>query len=237
MASPKCLARLTSWETTNSPIGTSTMRTSIVKLCKNIPRNGQLLCDDCSERPTDGKYQTKIRHGLLTEEPCAASHIYGSSWYWGRVAKYGDPSDEHWIETAKRCQQAAEAFCLSAGHQPWRVQRPSESGLEEMRTKKAKEDKVVAAKRVEQKLEKEKEKQKQQNLTKFIVPIKVIYEESAKQPERLPTDTCEIWEEVVNDVAIWVAENGMVFEKCETTGEPGEFLGRRVNGEFIPLAN
>lgn len=235
MASPKCLARLTSWERTNSPIGNSNKRASIVKLCKNVPRTG-LLCDDCSTRPQDGKYQTKMCHGILTDPPCDSSHLYGSTWYWERVAKHGDPMDEGWLETAQEAQEAAEEWCLAAGHRPWRVQRPSEGGLEEMRVKKAKADKVAAAKRVAsaaaQQEQREQREQKQQSLNKFVVPIKVIYEESAKPPETLPTDTCEIWEEVVNDVAIWVAENGLVFEKCETTGEPGALLGRRVNGEF-----
>jgi hypothetical protein len=231
MASSKCLARLTSWERTNSPIGDSNKRASIVKLCKNVPRTG-LLCDDCSGRPHDGKYQTKMCHGLLTEAPCESSHLYGSSWYWERVAKHGEPHDKGWLETAQEAQEAAEAVCLAAGYEPWRVQRPSEGGLEEMRVKKAKADKAAAAKRMASVQQQE---QRQQVLTKFVVPIKVLYEESAKPPETLPTDTCEIWQEEVDGAKIWVTENGLVFACCDTTGEPAELLGRRKGDDFIPL--
>ena len=174
-------------------------------------------------------------HGLLTEPPCEASHLYGSSWYWERVAKHGEPLDEAWLEVAQQAQEAAEEVCLAAGLQPWRVQRPSERGLEEMRVKKAKADKAAAATRL-QKVEAT-QKQQQQSLAKFVVPIKVMYEESAKPPESLPTDTCEIWKEDVDGIPIWVAENGMVFACCETTGEPAEFLGRRKGDDFIPLSN
>jgi hypothetical protein len=184
-------------------------------------------------RPQNGKYQTKMCHGLLTEPPCESSHLYGSSWYWERVAKHGEPHDKGWLETAQEAQEAAEEICLAAGYQPWRVQRPSERGLEEMRVKKAKADKEAAAKRVEQK--QQEQRQQQQVLTKFVVPIKTIYEESAKPPETLPTDTCEIWQEEVDGEKIWVTENGLVFACCESTGEPAELLGRRKGDEFIPL--
>ena len=170
-------------------------------------------------------------HAPLTQPPCEASHIYGSSWYWSVVAKHGDPHDEAWLEAAEEAQAAAEARCVAAGYKPWKVQRPAEEDLEDMREKKTKADKAAAAKRVAL------VEQKQQTLTKFVVPIKVVYEESAKPPETLPTDTCEIWEEVLDGVTLWVAKNGMVFEKCETTGEPGTFLGRRIDGTFIPLGS
>jgi hypothetical protein len=168
-------------------------------------------------------------HGLLTEPPCEASHIYGSSWYWSIVSKHGDPHDEGWLEAAEEAQAAAEAVCLAAGRTPWKVQRPAEEDLEDMRVKKTKADKAAAAARLE------KAAVNQQTLKKFVVPIKTIYEESAKPPETLPTDRCAIWKEDIDGTTIWVAENGMVFACCDTTGEPAELLGRRVNGDFISV--
>ena len=237
----RCLARLTSWERTNSPIGDSNKRASFVKLCKHTPRTGQLLCDDCATRPKEGKYQTKMCHGLLTQPPCDSSHIYGSAWYWERVAKHGDPFDTEWLAAAEEAQAAAEEMCKDAGVVPWRVQRPSEKGMEEMRAKKAEKDKKAAIHRLRSSPEGKAPAPtpvtdaKQQSLAKFVVPIKVLYEESAKPPETLPTDTCGIWKEEVDGETIWVAENGMVFSACELTGEPSDLLGRRVKGEFIPL--
>ena len=64
-----------------------------------------------------------------------------------------------------------------------------------------------------------------------FAPIKVIYEESEKNPEKLITDSSIIKKEKICGVEVWVAENNMVFD-CDTTGEPGEFLGRLVDGEF-----
>lgn len=171
-------------------------------------------------------------HGLLTEPPCEASHIYGSSWYWSVVAKCGEPLDTTWIEAAEEAQAAAEELCLAAGYTPWKVQRPEEEDFEDMRVKKSKADKAAAAARI---AKVEKAAVNQQTLKKFVVPIKITYEESSKPPETLPTDTCEIWKEEVDGASIWVTANGLVFASCETTGEPAELLGRRKGDDFTPI--
>jgi hypothetical protein len=222
-----CLARLTSWETTNAPIGDSNKRASIVKLCKNTPQKGQILCDECLQRPEGGKYQTRMIHGTLMEPPCADSHLYGSMWYWERVAKHGDPAPE-WLERAAAAQEAAEELCKKEGYTAWRVQRPSAWSLEEMKKKASAKAKEAAAVRLSQVTE------KKGTLLEKFAPIKVIYEESEKAPEKLPTDTCNIWRDTVGEMAVWITESGLVFDE-DTTGQPGELIGRRVRGEFIGL--
>jgi hypothetical protein len=218
MSSPPanlCLARLTSWETTNSPIGSSNKRASIVKICKNTPREG-LLCDDCASRPTEGKYQTRMCHGLLTDPPCDASHLYGSLWYWDQVGRYGEPFDRGWLLGAHRAQCIAEAHCKRAGYEPWRVQRPSEKEVEEMKErKKAGRAAGLSSGAAPSPAS------SQPTLLKHIPMIETFYEESAKDPEKMPTDTMKI----VKKGDVWVTENGFVF-KCGSTGEPTKLLSR-----------
>ena len=223
-----CLSRLTSWETTNSPIGDSNKRASIIKLCKNTPQKGQILCDECLQRPEDGKYQTRMIHGTLMEPPSPNSHVYGSQWYWERVAKYGDPKDIEWIARAIEAQKEAEELCKRVGYTVWQVQRPGEWSLEDMKKKATAKAKEAANVRLS------KVNEKKGTLLEKFAPIKVIYEESEKTPEKLPTDTCKIWREVVGDMNVWITENGLVFDE-DTTGNPGELIGRRVEGEFVGL--
>ena len=99
----KCLARLTRWEKTNEAIGTSNARASIAYICKNSVKEG-VICEGCQERPIEGKYQTRMFHGLVTEPIANPSHIYGSKWYWEKVAKSGDPVKE-WLHLAKESQE------------------------------------------------------------------------------------------------------------------------------------
>lgn len=208
----KCLARLTSWETTNSPIGESNKRSSSIKLCKNTPQKG-ILCEECSNRPTSGKYQTRMLHGLLTEPPPSDSHVYGSTWYWQRVSKYGDPIDTSWISSAKEAQRLGEERCALAGCSGWKIKRPDTIELEKMKHKK-----------VSYTL-----KESKGTLLESFAPVKVMYEESDKVPEKLPTDTVRITKKCVGDIYMWITESGMVFD-CDSLGEPGEYMGRMVDG-------
>jgi len=225
-----CLARLTSWERTNCAIGASNKRASIVKICRNIPEKGYSICQNCSERPNDGKYQTRMLHGRLTEEPCEASHIYGSSWYWQQVAMYGETEDKDWIAEALKAQKEAEEFCGSidpAGvTKAWKVQRPGQKELVEMQKRKKKENKEVAAARVAAVKEKdsEKDKAKKGTLLESFPLIRVMFQESEKTPQKLPTDSCPIWKDVKEGVDVWVSESGYIFA-CDSTGGVGEFLG------------
>jgi len=229
-----CLARLTSWERTNCAIGTSNKRASIVKICRNIPEKGYSICQDCSGRPIGGKYQTRMLHGRLTEEPCEASHIYGSSWYWQQVATYGETDDKEWLVKAQKAQAEAEKFCESTDAKgslkAWKVQRPSALELEEMSRKKKEENKAVAAASAKARAD------KKGTLLEKFAPIKVTYEESSKTPEKLATDTCSLWKDVIGGINVWISEAGHVFD-CDTTGEAGELLGTMVDDKFVEVSS
>ena len=64
-----------------------------------------------------------------------------------------------------------------------------------------------------------------------FAPIKVVYEESDKAPEKMATDTSVIKKEILNDSPVWISENGLVFD-CDTTGEPGLLIGWMTDGKF-----
>ncbi len=215
MASKICLARLTSWETTNTPIGSSNKRASVVKLCKNIPDEGN-LCRECSERPIEGKYQTRMCHGLLTEPPPDGSHVYGSLWYWDQVNRYGEPFDKGWLLQAHKAQCIAEGRCKAAGFVPWRVQRATEEQIKEMKGRKKTLPQV---------------EKPQNTLMKHIPVIDTFYEETAKEPEKLPTDSVGITKKVLDEKEgpVWVTETGWVFA-VGSTGDPTKLL-RKISSE------
>jgi hypothetical protein len=218
MTDATCIARLTSWEKTNSPIGESNKRASIIKFCKNTPENGLRLCQECCSRPAGGKYQTRMIHGLLTDAPCEDSHVYGSSWYWQRVAKYGEPTDEAWLNAAQEAQAIGEQICLRLGFRPWKVQRPDARNLEDMRQKVRKPVATVT--------------EKKGTLLEKFAPIKVLYEESPTPPEKMETDSCKIWKDKLGDIEVWITEFGLVFD-TDTTGGVGELMGYMKSGELI----
>jgi uncharacterized protein YlaI len=233
IVSNKCLARLTSWGKYTCTIGESYKHASIVKICRNIPEKGKNLCQECEERPIEGKYQSRICHGLLTDPPCDASHIYGSEWYWQQVAMYGDPEDKDWILKAQKAQTEAEEFCVPL--KAWKVQRPSAIELKEIQMKKKEQNKAVAAASAKTRLE------KKGTLLEKFAPIRVMYEESSKVPEKMPTDTCRLWKDVIGGVDVWVSEAGHVFD-CDTTGQASELLGRMVKNaegveEFVEITS
>ena len=176
---------------------------SIVKLCERDVDEGEILCKHCLERPPDGNNQSRMIHGLLTEPPSKESRVYGSEWYLDTVAKYGEP-DPEWLALAVNAQKKAEAVKGS-----WiQVQRLS-----------ADIDEMPLPKNIKGTL-----------LEKFA-PIKVIYEESKKKPDTIMTDSCSIRKSVVDGMDIWISENGLVFD-CDTTGDPGEYIGKMINGEL-----
>lgn len=216
----RCLARLTSWERTNCAIGDSNRRASIVRLCKNIPEKDKVLCQECLERPVESKYQTRMMHGLLSEPPSEGSHVYGSSWYWQQVAMYGETVQAEWISRALKAQKDAEEFCGLGG---WKVQRPSAKEFLEMQKRKKKDNKEAAANRVAV------VEAKKGTLLQSFPVIRVMYQESEKVPEKLPTDSCAIWKDVKEGDDVWVSEAGHVFA-CNTVGGIGELL----SGDAIP---
>jgi len=202
-----CLARLTNWEHSRIELGDSYV--TVAKLCKNTAQDDSRLCEQCSGRGGD---QSRMLHGLLTEAPPRDSLVYGGSAYWGLAEKYGEPCEE-WLAFARSAQKEVEEYCVSAGLDPWLVQRPL--GIPVEMGKKVVSKPVV----------------KGSLLEKFPV-IRKMYEESDKPPEKLPTDTSKITKEAFGNIQVWISSEGHVFE-IDTTGEPGEFMGMMVDGELV----
>ena len=219
----KCLARLTKWNKTSCRLAPC-MTASRVVLCDGIPKEG-VLCERCLKRPTDGRYQDTIIHGLLTEPITETSRIYGGPWYWSQVEKHGEPSNKEWLAAAIESQRVAEEFC---GPGAWRVQRPSDKEME-MRKRMALTKKKTINPIVKEKVT--------GTVLAAFSPIKVLYEESVEDPVKMQTDTMLIHKEKFGDdqnLEVWITANGLVFD-CDTTGEPGELIGKYVNKEFIDL--
>jgi hypothetical protein len=226
--SSRCLARLTNWEKSYGQLGPAA-RASMVRVCKRETQDGEVLCEECKRRPLGGKYHSRMLHGLLTEPPCADSAVYGSDYYWMRLARLGEKAavPPEWLEAAEAAQAAAEEWCLGAGHEPWKVQRPSAKELEEM--KGAKKKAKAASASLAGSGVGTGPVQVKGTLLKNFAPIKVLYEESDKTPEKLPVDSMTIKKIELDAGPVWQTENGLVFD-CDTTGEPGELLGRMVDG-------
>jgi hypothetical protein len=154
--------------------------------------------------------QSRMLHGLLTEEPPKDSLVYGSRAYWELVKS--DIPDKGWLIEACKAQEQAEERCGRQGLVPWMVQRPD--GMSEEMKKKV----VVPV-------------QKGSLLEKFP-KIRTMYEESEKAPEKVEIDACSIRKEVYDDISVWISAEGHVFD-CDTTGEPGEFMGMMIDGDLV----
>ena len=214
-----CLARLTNWEKTSFRID-SCFTVSHVVLCKRVPSVSSAsasvpaLCDECMKRPTEGKYHSRILHGLLTEPIPVSSSIYGGPVYWAKMKKFEEAGKvlsaeaKAWIAKAEAAQASAEAISRSI----WKVQRLSDKDIQRMA--RAKAAKLAAAKLAE-KVQKE--------VKPIFAPVEVRFRETEKPPVRLETDSMAIRQEVLDGKTIWVAENGMRFE--DVKGEIGELLG------------
>ena len=211
-----CIARLTDWEKSRVLIGPSYV--SFARLCGNPARKDERLCEECCLRDIRGNSETQSRmlHGLLTSEPPKDSMIYGSGAFWKLVQEYEEPPED-WLEAAHKAHATGENLCRSLSLCPWLVQRPSPPS-----------DKMVKAKAIE----KEKVKVTPKGTILAAFPhIRTTYEESEKAPEKLETDTCTIKKEVYGDITVWISAAGHMFD-CDTTGEPGEFMGMFIDGEL-----
>ena len=157
-------------------------------------------------------------HGLLTEEIPEYSHIYGSAWYWEKTRKFGEPSAD-WVVAAEEAQAAAEAWCADAGLAAWRVQRPSDSDVEEMvRKKSAAVQKKKADGRVATTLREEPATIKGTLLASFPV-IDKQFVETSEEPLAARAFEASMWKEERDGAEVWVFENGAVFS-VGATGRP-----------------
>ena len=211
----RCLARLTQWEKTKGKHGESSTTSCHVRICKVAPVSGN-LCEECKRRTSAGKTQSSMIHGLLTEEIPDYSHIYGSSWYWEKTRKSGEPAAE-WVAAALEAQAAAEAWCAGAGVVGWRVQRPSDSAVEEMVRKKSA---AVQKKKADGGAARAADTTniKGTLLASFPV-IDKQFAETAEEPLAARAFEASMWKEVRDGVEVWVFENGAVFS-VGATGRP-----------------
>ena len=220
----RCLARLTQWEKTKGKHGESSTTSCHVRICKVAPVSGN-LCEECKRRTDAGKTQSSMIHGLLTEEIPDYSHIYASSWYWEKTRKSGEPAAD-WVAAALEAQAAAEAWCAGAGVVGWRVQRPSDSAVEEMVRKKSaavqkkkSEGRVAGAAT----LRDEPAAVKGTLLASFPV-IDKQFAETAEEPLAARAFEASMWKEERDGVEVWVFENGAVFS-VGATGRPARRIG------------
>ena len=223
----KCLARLTKWSTTSCRLA-SCMTVGRVITCKGIAKDGENLCVRCMTRPTEGRYQDTLIHGLLTEPIPEISRIYGGPWYWLQIDKHfpdGEPDNKEWLAEAKESQRLAEEFC---GPGAWKVQRLS---ARELQMKKALGKAAKNKSPTETKLAPVKVAG---TVLATFSPIKIIYEEDIADPVKMQTDTMAIRKEKFGDIDVWITANGLVFD-CDTAGEPSELIGRYADGEFSDL--
>lgn len=236
---PKCIARLTNWDKTCGKLG-NCFSASYIVLCKKDAMDGEVICEGCMERPTEGKYQTRMRHGLLTDPIPEYSSLYGSPIFWQKLKKNGIPLeslDSAWMSAAQAAQAAAEALCEKEGYVPWKVQRPSDKEIElSMARKAVLKVRERAKKSVASSAETTKPPVTQTPTTKPLLQsfalIKRFYQESEKPIVTMPTDTMDMRKETVGDKEVWITDDGMVFS-CDTTGDADDLIGRYEGGEIV----
>ena len=162
-------------------------------------------------------------HGLLTEEIPEYSHIFGSAWYWEKTRKFGEPPAD-WVAAAEEAQVAAEDWCAGAGVIGWRVQRLSDSAVEEMVRKKSaavqkkKADGRAATTLRDGRVTAVTETVKGTLLASFPV-IDKQFAETAEEPLAARAFEASMWKEERDGVEVWVFENGAVFS-VGATGRP-----------------
>ena len=229
----KCLGRLTNWDKTNFRIA-SCFTVSLPYQCGR-KTDGE-LCEKCLERPTEGKYQTRMLHGLVTGPIPVASCVYGSPIYWQKMKKLEDAGTPLSAE-AKEWIQAAEASLASQAEAGgWKVQRPSDKEMEkEMRAAKAKKAKAKGAQTQAQTQTQAKTQThtQSQNLKEIFKPVEVRFKEVDKPLVRMETDSIDLCKMVIGDITVLIVDE-LVFD-VDAKGEPGDHIGYYRDGEFLEL--
>lgn len=227
----KCLGRLTNWDKTNFRIA-SCFTVSLPYQC--VRKTDGELCEKCMERPTEGKYQTRMLHGLVTGPIPVASCVYGSPMFWQKMKKLEESGDRLSAE-AKEWIQAAEATLTSQAEAGgWKVQRPSDKEMEkEMRAAKAKKAKAKGGQAQTQAQAKTQAHTQSQNLKEIFKPVEVRFKEVDKPLVRMETDSIDLCKMVIGDITVLIVDE-LVFD-VDTKGEPGDHIGYYRDGEFIEL--
>ena len=219
-AEGKCLGRLTNWDKTSFRID-SCFTVSQVYQCGR-KADGD-LCEKCLERPREGKYQTRILHGLVTEPIPLVSQVYGSPVYWQKMKKFEEAGKvlsseaKAWIEDAATAQANTEK-------EGWKVQRPSAKEIEkEMR--KAKASKAKAPTDAKPKMT--------QNIKEIFKPVQVRFKEVVKPPVKMETDSIDVCKMVIGEMSVFVVDE-LVFD-TDSKGEIGDHIGYYRGEEFFEL--
>ena len=252
MEKRRCLARLTNWEKTAERLAPCMTACRII-LCKNTREGDSPLCEHCKSRPVDGKYQTRMIHGLLTEPIPDISRLYGGPWYWMQVDKHGEPGNKEWLAAAMASQEAAEQAVDAAGVKGWTAWKVQRMGVKEMEMRKRKAEGAKAkafagragaasgagagaagAAATKAAPAPAKKAGKSGTLLNIFYKVDKKYEEAAPDPVMMETDSYRIRKQKVGDIEVWISENGMVFD-CEDGGKIGEWIGRYVNDEFVEI--
>ena len=219
----KCLGRLTNWDKTSFRIDSCFTVSQVYKCGRKA--NGD-LCEKCLERPRDGKYQTRILHGLVTEPIPLVSNVYGSPVFWQKMKKFEETGKvlsleaRAWIEAA----EAAQAETEKDGG--WKVQRPSDKEVErEMR-------KMVASKAKAKQKTAEKSKPTQ-SIKEIFKPVEVRFKEVDKPPVKLETDSIDVCKMVIGEMSVFIVDE-LVFD-TDSKGEIGDHIGYYRGDEFFEL--
>lgn len=238
----KCLGRLTNWDKTNFRIDSCFTVSQPYQCGRKIDKSLSNLCDKCLERPRDGKYQTRMLHGLVTEAIPLVSNVYGSPVYWQKLKKFEEAGKVlsgdamAWIEAAEAAQAKIEET-----PEAWKVQRPSAKEVErEMRKAKAK---AVAAKADAAKAKtvavgknnvpKVIKGGLSQNIKEIFKPIEVKFKEVDKPPVKMETDSIDLCKMVFGSMNVFVVDD-LIFD-IDSKGEPMEHIGYYRNEEIIEL--
>lgn len=222
-----CLGRLTNWDKTSFRIDSCFTVSQVYQCGRKCDGD---LCKKCLERPVDGKYQTRILHGLVTEPIPLVSNVYGSPVYWQKMKKFEEAGKilsseaKAWIEAAAAGQAATEK---EGG---WKVQRPSDKEVE-------KEMKKVAASKAKAKAKAvattEQKPKTVQSIREIFKPVEVRFKELDKPPVKLETDSIDVCKMVIGEMTVLIVDE-LVFD-TDAKGEIGDHIGYYRGEEFFEL--
>ena len=219
-----CLGRLTHWDKTSFRIDSCFTVSQVVQCGRKC--DGE-LCQKCLERPRDGKYQTRILHGLVTEPIPLVSHVYGSPVYWQKMKKFEEAGKVLSLEAKAWIEAAAAAQAATEKEGGWKVQRPSDKEVE-------KEMRKVAASKAKAKASAEKPKPRvTQNLKEIFKPVEVRFKEVNKPPVKMETDSIDVCKMVIGEISVFIVDE-LVFD-TDGKGEMGDHIGYYRGEEFFEL--
>lgn len=219
-----CLGRLTNWDKTSFRIDACFTVSQAYQCGRKADGD---LCEKCLERPMEGKYQTRILHGLVTEPIPVVSQVYGSPVYWQKMKKFEEAGKvlsleaKAWIEAAEAAQVATEK---EGG---WKVQRPSAKEVEkEMRKAAASKAKVKALASTVTKTK------LTQSIKEIFKPVEVRFKEVDTLPVKMETDSIDLCKMVIGEMTVFIVDE-LVFDA--DGGKVGEHIGYYRNEEFFQL--